>query len=152
MPGIYVSTFTFTHEDDLSCCYRNWKAGGAASVLRGYSLGFKLIFECQQLDEAGRVLDISTLEEIRAWLRANYRNTVIVDEADPHLNTFRVIEAHGLCDLRVLQGVGCEGFARHVFDHVNTWMFDAKRSPRVIIRSVECSEHDGHGALYLGNY
>lgn len=152
MAGIYVSTFTFTQGDDLSCCYRNWAADGAASKLHGYSLSFKLIFECQQLDEAGRVLDTATLEEIRGWLRTAYRNTVVVDEDDPHLNTFRVIEAHGLCDLRVLKGVGPERFAQHVFDHVNEWMFDAKRSPRVIIRSVECTEHEGCSALYLGNY
>lgn len=151
MKGIYVSTKTYTHAEGLSCCFRQWRAESHCRLLHGYSLSFKLVFECQQLDERNWAMDFGGLKEIKEWLKDQFDHTTCIAEDDPHLNTFKVIEAHGLCDLRILPGVGCEKFAEHVFRHVNQWMASKGYSPRVVIRSVECSEHDGNSALFLGN-
>jgi 6-pyruvoyltetrahydropterin/6-carboxytetrahydropterin synthase len=147
---IFVAIKTFTQGEGLSCCFRQWRAEGSAAKLHGYSLEFKLVFECQQLDESDRTIDLDGFADISSWLRQQFGNTLVVAQDDPHLNTFRVIEAHGLCDLRVLPGTGCERFAEHVFYYVQGWMLERRLSPRVIIRSVECTADDGNGALCIG--
>jgi 6-pyruvoyltetrahydropterin/6-carboxytetrahydropterin synthase len=146
---IYVATKTYTAAEGLSCCFRQWKADSQCRLLHGYALSFKLVFECHHLDDNNWAMDFGGLSEIKAWLKTQFDHTMVVADDDPALATFQALSDQGLCDLRVLPGVGCEKFAEYVFKHVIQWMKDQGLIQRVTIRSVECSEHDGNTAMYI---
>lgn len=147
--GLYISTKTFTHTEGLSCCYRQWAATSNDRFLHGYALGFRLVFECHHLDENKQTIDISGLDHIKEWLKSQFDHTVAVADDDPALATLQQLNDAGLCDLRILPGVGCEKFAELVFKYVMNWIVESGQLNRVTIRSVECMEHDGNSALYV---
>ena len=147
---IYISTKTYTHADGLSCCFRQWNAAHSTSrLLHGYALSFKLVFECHHLDDNNWAMDFGGLDEIKDWLKSQFDHTMAVAEDDPALPALQSLNDAGLCDLRILPGVGCEKFAEHVFRYVMQWMKDKGITYRVTIRSVECSEHEGNTAMYI---
>jgi 6-pyruvoyltetrahydropterin/6-carboxytetrahydropterin synthase len=148
--GLYLSTKTYTHSEGLSCCFRQWRATHShCSLLHGYAISFKLVFECRDLDSNNWAMDFGGLKPIKGWLHANFDHVMVVAEDDPELATFQSLHDRGLCDLRVLPSTGCEKFAEYVFNYVKQWLRDQALSERVTIRSVECSEHEGNCAIYM---
>ena len=48
----FYSTKTYGNDRGLSCCFRQWRSTHShCSLLHGYSIGIKLIFECDTLDD-----------------------------------------------------------------------------------------------------
>ena len=147
--GLWISTKTYTHSEGLSCCYRQWRATDRSSMLHGFALSFKLVFECHNLDDNNRVIDFASLDHVKDWLASQYDNTTCIAENDPELDTFRLLADKKLLDLRILPGVGCEQFAEQTFKYVIHWLIRSEMIKRVTIRSVECIEHDGNSALFV---
>ena len=148
--GLYISTKTYTHEEGLSCCFRQWKAAHTnCNLLHGYALGFRLVFECHRLDDNNWTIDSSSIDHIGTWLKSQFDHTLIIAEDDPELATFQGLHDKGLCNLKVLPATGCEKFAEHVFKYVMAWLVESNTITRATIRSVECMEHDGNSALYV---
>jgi len=148
--AIYISTKTYTPTEQFSCCFRQWRAGNSRSnLLHGYALSFKLVFECHHLDDNSWAIDLSSLDNIKTWLKTQFDHTTIIAEDDPELDAFKELNDKGVCDLRVLPGTSCEKFAEHVFRYARQWMEDQGLLTRVTIRSVECSEHEGNTAMYI---
>ena len=71
----YRSTKLF---DGFSCCFRQWKAKHShCSFLHGYSLGFKLVFECESLDERNWVMDFGGLKDFKLFLEKTFDHTLL---------------------------------------------------------------------------
>jgi len=107
------------------------------------------VFECHHLDDNSWAIDLSSLDNIKTWLKSQFDHTTIIAEDDPELDAFKELNDKGVCDLRVLPGTSCEKFAEHVFRYARQWMEDQGLLTRVTIRSVECSEHEGNTAMYI---
>lgn len=140
----HFSTKTYGNDRGLSCCFRQWRAGHShCSLMHGYSLGFRLTFEAEQLDERDWVQDFGGLKEIKAWMDSMFDHTTVVAEDDPMLDRFHLMagwsteidldgrteevqkqpyQNKGVIDLRVVPGVGCESFAQMVYEHVEKWL------------------------------
>jgi len=142
--GKYYSTKTYGTDRGLSCCFRQWRATHShCSTLHGYSIGIRLVFECDSLDDKNWAMDFGGLKEFKAWADHMFDHTLIVAQDDPHLeffkqmalidtdwtlpetgldemrvdrNNFEPYQRGSLCDLRVVKGVGCEMFARMCYD------------------------------------
>jgi hypothetical protein len=67
---------------------------------------------------------------------------------------FTPYERGALCDLRIVEGVGCELFAKLCFDKMAEILRDGPHrypiNPTVRIKSVEVFEHAGNSAIYEG--
>jgi 6-pyruvoyltetrahydropterin/6-carboxytetrahydropterin synthase len=176
------STKTYGNDRGFSCCFRQWRATHShCSNLHGYSLGFRLVFEADELDDNNWVQDFGGLKEVKSYLEGQFDHTLVVAEDDPLLDRFKEmagwssnpeydgdaekiqIEPYrrlGVCDLRIVKGVGCEMFAEMVYDHVAQWLEDNPTNryknmlgdeyPRVRLLSVEVFEHAGNSAIYEG--
>ena len=110
----FYSTKTYGNDRGLSCAFRQWRATHShCSLIHGYSLGFKLVFECESLDERNWVMDFGAFKSngIKEHLSYIFDHTTIVAADDPELDQFKHLEALGLIQLRVLDHVGCEKFA-----------------------------------------
>jgi len=140
----YYSTKTYGTDRGLSCCFRQWRAKHShCSTLHGYSLGIKLVFECDTLDEKNWCMDFGGLKEFKAWADHMFDHTLVIAEDDPQLEFFKQMalidtnwtlpetgpdemqvnrdnfepyQRGSLCDLRIVPGVGCEMFAKMCYD------------------------------------
>lgn len=173
----YYSTKTYGNDRGLSCCFRQWRSTHShCSLLHGYSIGIKLIFESDTLDDRNWVMDFGGLGAFKKWAEYMFDHTLIVAEDDPHLKTFRnlaniitinddptndpessVPQRRGaLCDLRIVPAVGCEKFAEMAYNKMSEILENLKNDPdsrtnrNVRLKSAEVFEHEANSAIYEG--
>ena len=176
----YLSTKTYGNDRGLSCCFRQWRSTHShCSLLHGYSIGIRLIFESETLDDRNWVMDFGGLKAFKEWSEYMFDHTLVIAEDDPHLEKFEQLaklglqDQGGVCDLRVVEAVGCEKFAelvyktmKEILDHYQrgeSWSFTnydkdhlytfSARYPvgqGVRLKSAEVFEHDGNSAIYEG--
>lgn len=168
----FYSTKTYGNDRGLSCCFRQWRATHShCSTLHGYSLGIKLVFECDTLDEKNWCMDFGGLKGFKDWADYMFDHTIVVAEDDPmlefftHMNEIVDIESKNhlsqvphergaLCDLRVVPGVGCEMFAKMCYDKMAELLASGAMrypiNPTVRVKSVEVFEHGANSATYEG--
>jgi 6-pyruvoyltetrahydropterin/6-carboxytetrahydropterin synthase len=171
----YLSTKTYGNDRGLSCCFRQWRSTHShCSLLHGYSIGIKLIFESETLDDRNWVMDFGGLKAFKEWSEYMFDHTLVIAEDDPHLEMFKRMgdlglqDQGGVCDVRIVEAVGCEKFSElaykemstilHIFKTGNTYYcpngktFEARYpvGQGVKLRSVEVFEHAGNSAVYEG--
>ena len=162
----FYSTKTYGTDRGLSCCFRQWSAiHSHCSTLHGYSLGIKLIFESETLDSRNWVMDFGGLKHFKDWADNMFDHTLVIAKDDPHLETFIALDEitggyreSGVCDLRIVEGVGCEMFAKLCYESMHNLLNaykvdDSGRYPvgmGVKLKSAEVFEHAGNSAIYEG--
>jgi 6-pyruvoyltetrahydropterin/6-carboxytetrahydropterin synthase len=132
------------------------------------------VFECDTLDDKNWAMDFGGLKEFKAWADWMFDHTLVVAQDDPHLEFFRKMswmgdppvsgianqpnvkphERGAICDLRIVEGVGCEMFARMCYDKMADLLASGTMrypiNPTVRIKSAEVFEHAGNSAIYEG--
>lgn len=171
----YISTKTYGNDRGLSCCFRQWRSTHShCSLLHGYSIGIKLIFESGTLDDRNWVMDFGGLKAFQQWAEYMFDHTLVIAEDDPHLEMFKKMaelglqDKGGVCDLRIVSAVGCEKFSELAYHEMsqilatfqkgqeytlpNGKAFNARYpvGQGVRLRSVEVFEHAGNSAVYEG--
>jgi 6-pyruvoyltetrahydropterin/6-carboxytetrahydropterin synthase len=171
----YLSTKTYGNDRGLSCCFRQWRSTHShCSLLHGYSIGIKLIFESETLDDRNWVMDFGGLKAFKEWSEYMFDHTLVIAHDDPHRAMFEKMaelglqDQGGVCDVRIVEGVGCEKFAELAYKEMykilktfqaggeytlpNGKSFTARYpvGAGVKLRSVEVFEHAGNSAVYEG--
>jgi 6-pyruvoyltetrahydropterin/6-carboxytetrahydropterin synthase len=160
----YLSTKTYGNDRGLSCCFRQWRSTHShCSLLHGYSIGIKLIFESDILDERNWVMDFGGLDRFKKWAEYMFDHTLLVAEDDPQLEFFKQMldikggyNNLGIVDLRIVPAVGCEKFAELAYEKMASILEELKSTPGAVInknvrlRSVEVFEHNANSAIYKG--
>jgi len=170
----YLSTKTYGNDRGLSCCFRQWRSRHShCSTLHGYSIGIKLVFESETLDDRNWVMDFGGLKAFKEWSEHMFDHTLVVAEDDPHLVFFRHMsnigdppvsgtgriesqvphERGALCDLRVVEAVGCEKFSELAYcvmkDILETYQrgeaWQLKNDKGVVLKTFECRYPVGRG-------
>ena len=146
----HLSTKHYGHNIGLSAVFRQPNADHShCHLLHGYSLAFTFTFGCDELDNKNWAVDFGGLKPLKAWLEDSFDHKVAVDSADPHLDTLRELEAKGLAELRIFDGVGAEKFAEHAFNFADKLVREISNN-RCYCISCECSEHGANSAIYEG--
>ena len=172
---MYYSTKTYGTDRGLSCCFRQWKADHShCSTLHGYSIGLKLIFKSETLDQKNWVMDFGGLKAFKHWADHMFDHTMLIAKDDPHLDTFIQLNKigggfndSGVVDLRIVDAVGCEAFAELAYQQMNiilnsfqndrtitvddqeyTARYPVQKGVKLV--SVEVFEHAGNSAIYEG--
>lgn len=140
---------TYGHDQGWSCCFRQPKATSHCKTLHGYALAFKITFGAKALDHRGWVVDFGMLTPLKEQLRGLFDHTLCVAEDDPQLPTFQVLDAQGLASLRILPAVGCEAFAKIVYNLASVFLQAKGMSDRVWVEAVSVSEHGANSATYV---
>ncbi|HEY1097155.1 MAG TPA: 6-carboxytetrahydropterin synthase [Alphaproteobacteria bacterium] len=145
----YFATKTYSPERGFSCTFRQWRADSHCKFLHGYALGVKMIFASEELDERHWVYDFGGLKWVKAFLEEHFDHTTCIAADDPELTTFKELDAKGLIQLRVLPAIGCESFAKFIYDFIQPRVVDETEG-RVVLHSIEVFEHSGNSAVYQG--
>lgn len=145
----HQSIKTYGPERGLTCAYRQWSAASHCQLLHGYSLGFRITFAAEQLDERGWVVDFGKggFDPIRAWLHDTFDHTLLVAADDPQGDLLTALEAEGLARVRKVPGTSCERLAQLVLEQADALIREAT-SGRCWVQSVECVEHGANSAVY----
>jgi len=185
----FLSTKTYGNDRGLSCCFRQWRSTHShCSLLHGYSIGIRLVFESDTLDSRNWVMDFGGLKAFQQWAEWQFDHTLVIAEDDPYLPFFKQMsnlgdpptsgtgtvdkikphERRAICDLRIVEAVGCEKFAELAYRTMNeiliayqkgqNWthpdgrVFEARYSvgQGVKLKSAEVFEHEGNSAIYEG--
>lgn len=170
----FYSTKTYGNDRGLSCCFRQWRSTHShCSLLHGYSIGVRVVFECQSLDERNWVMDFGGLDKFKNWLEYMFDHTLLVAKDDPHLPFFKQMselvtinrqndpnsdmpnQRGAVCDLRIVEAVGCERFSEMAYNKLTDILNTAKEegtllNPTVRVKSVEVFEHGANSAIYEG--
>jgi 6-pyruvoyltetrahydropterin/6-carboxytetrahydropterin synthase len=142
--------------DGFSTVFRQWKAEGThCRFLHGYGVSFRVWFE-GELDERNWVWDFGGMKRAKGnidgknpkeWMDYMFDHTTIVATDDPGISGFRTMNELGIIQLRELEAVGAEQFAKYIFEKLNTFVQE-ETSGRVSVVRVEFMEHNKNTAIY----
>lgn len=142
--------------DGFSTCFRQWKAEDThCKFLHGYAISFRIIFE-GDLDHRNWVVDFGAFKRSKykidnmspkEWFEYMFDHTTVIATDDPHRSLFEEMSERELIQLRTLPAVGCEMFAKYVFDKLSAWV-KLETYGKVSLVSVECKEHEKNSAIY----
>ena len=142
--------------DGFSTVFRQWKAEGThCRFLHGYGVSFRVWFE-GDLDERNWVWDFGGMKRAentidgknpKEWMDYMFDHTTIVATDDPGIGGFRTMNELGIIQLREIEAVGAEQFAKYVFEKLNTFIQEETNS-RVSVVRVEFMEHSKNTAIY----
>ena len=151
--GKFQSTKIF---DGFSTVFRQWRAENThCRFLHGYGIKFKVTFQ-GDLDYRNWVWDFGGMKRANAkidgmsakeWMDYMFDHTVIAASDDPELDSFRMMDAHGLIQLRIIADVGAEKFSEFIYHKLNNFVLQETEG-RVSILSVEFCENDKNSAIY----
>jgi len=144
MNTMYQVIKTYGNDRGLSTSFRQWKADSHCRLIHGYSLGFKITFQAETLDERNWVIDFGDLSSLKKFLEDTFDHTTVVAEDDPQLEKFKSLDECGIINLVTLPNTGCEMFAKHVYE----FCVKEYENSRVKIKSVECFEHGANSAVF----
>lgn len=145
--------------DGFSTVFRQWAAEGThCRFLHGYDIEFKITFE-GELDHRNWVWDFGGMKRAKTqidgmnpkqWMDYMFDHTTILASDDPQLNLFKVLDAKGLIQLRILEGpVGAEQFAKFIYSKINSFVQEETNN-RVKVAQVEFFENKRNSAIYIG--
>ena len=142
--------------DGFSTVFRQWKAEGThCRFLHGYGVSFRVWFE-GELDERNWVWDFGGMKRAKntidgknpkEWMDYMFDHTTIVATDDPGIGGFRTMNELGIIQLRELEAVGAEQFAKYIYEKLNTFVQE-ETSGRVSVVRVEFMEHAKNTAIY----
>lgn len=145
---MYRVTKTFGHELGLSACFRQWRATSHCRFLHGYALAIQLTFESGSLDLRNWVVDFGGFEGIKRMLRHYFDHKLLIASDDPLREELCELAGLGAADPIMLPAVGCEAFARLVFEQASQWLAENPPGNGARLVSVDVREHGSNGASY----
>lgn len=156
---MYQVVKTYGNHEGLSCVFRQWRATHSHCCLdHGYAIGVEFTFESSTLDHNNWCFDFGNMKPMKEWLKDKFDHKRIVAKDDPYIQTYLDLENLGLCSITIVDKVGCEAFAKMIYDKMNEMLVEMKagrigRYPvnqDVRLVSVKVFEHGANAALYYG--
>ena len=130
-----------------SCAFRQPQADSHCRFLHGYRLTAKFWFEADRLDQNNWVVDFGGLKGLKKLMKDQFDHTTCISRTDPKLEQFKRLRDEGVCDLRVMDGVGIEKFAEYCYTVANEYV-DELTDGRCKCVKVEVFEHENNSAIY----
>lgn len=134
-----------------SCAFRQPRADSHCKYLHGYQLNAKFWFQAKELDHNNWVVDFGGLKGLKKILQEQFDHTTCISYSDPHVETFKQLAADGVCDLRLMDGVGIEKFAEWCAMTANKFVSGATDN-RCRCVKVEVFEHGNNSAIYIPEF
>tara|TARA_B100000282_G_scaffold74423_1_gene50964 strand:- start:2879 stop:3325 length:447 start_codon:yes stop_codon:yes gene_type:complete len=138
----FQSTKRFT---GFTTCFRQYKATHShCQYLHGYSLEFIATFE-GQLDQYNWVNDFGIFSKngVKQKLKYLFDHTTLVDQNDPLIDTFQKLHEQNIIQMRIIENLSSEYFAKIVFD-----ILSQHNTKLMKCIKVQCIENNNNSASY----
>ena len=141
-------SFTSTKIIELgSCAFRQPTADSHCRFIHGYRLTAKFWFRAKELDHNNWVVDFGGLKDLKKLLEDQFDHTTCIARTDPKLEIFKQMRDAGVCDLRIMDGVGIEKFAEWCHATADNFV-GIITNMRCRCVAVEVFEHEKNSAIY----
>ena len=130
-----------------STAFRQPRAQSHCKHVHGYLLKAKVWIGCNELDANNWVFDFGGFKDLKNTLQKTYDHTLIIAKDDPAKTIFKELERYDAVNMVVMDGVGIEKFAEHVFHEVDTHVKFLTQN-RAWCEKVEVFEHENNSAIY----
>lgn len=141
-------SFTSTKIIELgSCAFRQPSADSHCRFVHGYRLTAKFWFRAKELDHNNWVVDFGGLKGLKKILEDQFDHTTCIARTDPKLELFKKMRDAGVCDLRIMDGVGIEKFAEWCHGTADEFV-KGVTNMRCRCVAVEVFEHEKNSAIY----
>ena len=130
-----------------SCAFRQPNATSHCRYIHGYRLSAKFWFSADELDENNWVVDFGGLKGLKKLMQDQFDYTTCISRTDPKLDVFKKLSEAGVCDLRIMDGVGIEKFAEYCHTVADNYV-DELTDGRCNCTKVEVFEHENNSAIY----
>lgn len=140
--------FTSTKIIELgSCAFRQPQADSHCRFLHGYRLTAKFWFSAKHLDQNNWVVDFGGLKGLKKMMQDQFDHTTCISKEDPKLMLFKQMSDAGVCDLKIMDGVGIEKFAEYCHTVADKYV-DELTDGRCNCVKVEVFEHENNSAIF----
>jgi 6-pyruvoyltetrahydropterin/6-carboxytetrahydropterin synthase len=139
---MYRVTKHYGHELGLSCVFRQWRADSHCAQLHGYALAFTFVFEANELDTRGWVVDFGALGQLKSWLQGAFDHVILVAQDDPCKQDILGLK-EGIATVMQVPATGCEAFALMAYERAKYIL--EQKGLNIRVRVVSCTVHE-HGA------
>lgn len=130
-----------------SCAFRQPLADSHCRFIHGYRLKAKFWFEASHLDANNWVVDFGGLKELKKLMQKQFDHTTCIARTDPKVMLFKQMRDAGVCDLRIMDGVGIEKFAEWCHAAADNFV-GVLTELRCRCVKVEVFEHENNSAIY----
>lgn len=130
-----------------SCAFRQPQADSHCKFLHGYRLTAKFWFAAKHLDKNNWVVDFGGLKDLKKLMQDQFDHTTCISRTDPKVDMFKKLRDAGVCDLRIMDGVGIEKFAEWCYTQADNHVKNIT-SGRCRCSKVELFEHESNSAIY----
>ena len=145
---MYFVTKHYPHSLGLSAAFRQWKASHShCRFIHGYALAFTFEFEAKTLDDRNWVLDFGALKTLKQFLVDTFDHKLCVAKDDPQIQMYIDMNDLGIADIKIMDAVGCESFAKLAYV-AGLAAIDQHARTGVTLTKVLCHEHEGNAAGY----
>ena len=107
----------------------------------------KFWFSANHLDQNNWVVDFGGLKGLKKLLQEQFDHTTCISRTDPKLDVFKKLSEAGVCDLRIMDGVGIEKFAEYCHTVADNYV-DELTDGRCNCAKVEVFEHENNSAIF----
>lgn len=97
---------------------------GHCKLIHGHNWDFEICLSSHALDSNGFVYDFGQFKDFRKWLDEMFDHTLLINEDDSRLVSFKLLQEAGLADLKVVESCSCEGLAKFVFEYLKEYLKD----------------------------
>lgn len=158
---MFLSTKHYGAEVGLSAVFRQHGASHShCRFLHGYALAVTLVFGATRLDGRNWVVDFGALKPIKAWLQDTFDHKLMVAVDDPMRPALTDLAVMRLAQISICDAVGCEAFAKMIYEHVDAWLpeyieglgdgvTEVAPPQNLHLVSVEVREHGANSAVYI---
>lgn len=140
---------TKTYDHDVSVAFRQWRADSHCKFIHGYALKIRVTFE-GPLDERNWIVDFGGLKLFKTELEQRYDHKLLIAKDDPHLKVYESLMSIGIADVRTVEHIGIESFAKDILvlaeECLTAIRSSRKVPPETRVVSVEVWEHPGNSA------
>ncbi|MBV52741.1 MAG: hypothetical protein CL816_01585 [Coxiellaceae bacterium] len=130
-----------------SCAFRQPQADSHCKFIHGYRLKAKFWFEASHLDQNNWVVDFGGLKELKKLMQDQFDHTTCIARTDPKVMLFKQMRDAGVCDLRIMDGVGIEKFAEWCHTTADNFV-GVLTEMRCRCVKVEVFEHENNSAIF----
>lgn len=130
--------------------HRQWKHDGHCALIHGHNWDFRVVLKSDELDENGFIFDFGKFGDLKKWFNEKFDHTTVLNENDPEMVVFKLLNKQGFLDLVIVESCSCEGIAKFIYDHVKEYMHEVTDG-RVQLVAIDVYEDEKNSARYTGD-
>jgi 6-pyruvoyltetrahydropterin/6-carboxytetrahydropterin synthase len=133
--------------------HRQHNHSGHCRKVHGHNWDFEVCVEAKTLDKNGFVYDFGKFKALRKWFEQKFDHTCLINEDDPKVEIFKMLQSESLLNLVLVKSGSAEGLAKMIYKKTDT-MLQSQATVRqrgLSLVYIHVREDKNNSALFMGD-